>query len=81
MIENIDAGYDQVNVYRKPIVALMSTGDELVDLHSGANGEERSRLGDERQFKGIWDCNRPSLQAALTALGYDVVDLGVVKDT
>ena len=29
---------------------------------------------------GIWDTNRPSLQAALEGMGYTVVDLGIVPD-
>ena len=31
-------------------------------------------------FKGIYDTNRPSLQATLESMGYQVVDLGIVKD-
>jgi gephyrin len=57
----------------------MSTGDELLDVQ--ANFGESGGLREERDFRGIWDCNRPSLQAALTSLGYEVVDLGIVKDS
>lgn len=67
-----------MKVYRKPIVALLSTGNELIDLHNDTGENEGTQQ--ERSFRGIWDCNRPSLQAALTSLGYTVVDLGVVKD-
>ena len=35
---------------------------------------------DSDGFGGIWDTNRPSLQAALEGMGYKVVDLGIVPD-
>lgn len=41
-----------------------------MQLDSGSNGE----------WGGIWDTNRPSLQAALEGMGYEVLDLGIVKD-
>ncbi|KIM76426.1 hypothetical protein PILCRDRAFT_826433 [Piloderma croceum F 1598] len=66
-------GRKKVEVYRKPIVALMSTGNEIVDLQSS-----RPHSGDG--WGGIFDTNRPSLQAALEGMGYGVVDLGVVPD-
>jgi gephyrin len=64
-----------VNVVRKPVVAILSTGNEIVDLH-GANTESNSN----ESWGGIWDTNRPSLQAALEGMGYEVVDLGIVAD-
>ncbi|KAH7912952.1 MoaB/Mog domain-containing protein [Hygrophoropsis aurantiaca] len=60
-------------VYRKPIIAILSTGNEIVDLQS-----PQSLASDG--WGGIWDTNRPSLQAALNGMGYSVVDLGVVPD-
>jgi gephyrin len=60
-------------VYNNPTVALMSTGDEIVDLH-GQKATSNDNWG------GIWDTNRPSLQAALEGMGYKVVDLGIVRD-
>ena len=35
---------------------------------------------DSDGFGGIWDTNRPSLQAALEGMGYKVLDLGIVPD-
>lgn len=66
-------------MYRKPTVAILSTGNELLDLQApphtaGTAVEEKDGWG------GIWDTNRPSLQAALEGMGYDVVDLGIVAD-
>ncbi|QRV72589.1 molybdopterin-binding domain protein [Ceratobasidium sp. AG-Ba] len=68
-------GRKQVTAYRKPVIALLSTGNELVDLQNDAvqNNTEH--------WAGIWDTNRPSLKAALEGLGYQVVDLGIVHDT
>lgn len=57
-------------MYSKPIVALMSTGNEIIDLQS------------QTVYKQGWvfDTNRPSLQAALEGMGYDVVDLNIIPD-
>lgn len=63
-------GRREVLVYRKPIVGVLSTGDEIVD-HNRAGP---LRMGEVR------DCNRPSLMAAVQAWGYEVVDLGIAKD-
>lgn len=62
-------------VHRRPIVAILSTGNELVELEGGA-----SRTG-ASGWTGVIDTNRPSLQATLEGLGYDVVDLGIAEDT
>ena len=61
-------------MFRKPVVAILSTGNEIVDIHRPV-----SLSGND--WGGIWDTNRPSLQAALEGLGYEVVDLGIVSDT
>ncbi|KAG6916471.1 hypothetical protein DXG01_006665 [Tephrocybe rancida] len=63
----------QVEVYRKPIVALLSTGNELVDLQNPTTPSNSD-------WGGIFDTNRPSLYAALEGMGYKVVDLGIVPD-
>ena len=63
----------QVHVFRKPIVAVLSTGNEIVDLH-----DDQKTSGES--WGGIWDTNRPSLQTALESLGYRVLDLGIAHD-
>ena len=63
-------GISQVSVTRKPIVGVLSTGDEIVQH----DREEKLRLGEVR------DCNRPSIMAVLKAWGYEVVDLGIATD-
>lgn len=54
-------------------MAVLSTGNELLDVQS-PNPLPSDGWG------GIWDTNRPSLQATLEGLGYEVVDLGIVPD-
>ncbi|KAI9000732.1 molybdenum cofactor biosynthesis protein [Trametes punicea] len=66
-------GRTKVNVIRKPVVALLSTGNELLDLQS-----PHPLPGDG--WGGIWDTNRPSLQAAIEGLGYGTIDLGIIPD-
>lgn len=56
-------------VHRRPIVAVMSTGDELVAAEGGA-----LRPG------SIHDSNRPMLVSLLQDLGAEVLDLGIVPD-
>lgn len=58
---------------RKPIVAVLSTGNELRDI----NGSDAVENG---HYWSGWDANRPTLMAALDALGYTVVDGGIVPD-
>ncbi|KAI0776158.1 MoaB/Mog domain-containing protein [Trametes elegans] len=67
-------GRAKVNVVRRPVVALLSTGNELLDVQS-----PNPLPGDG--WGGIWDTNRPSLQAAIEGLGYEVIDLGIVPDS
>ncbi|KAJ7034160.1 MoaB/Mog domain-containing protein [Mycena alexandri] len=66
-------GRKEVEVYKRPVVALLSTGNELLDLQN-----PQPHSGDD--WGGIWDTNRPSLQATLQGMGYDVLDLGIVPD-
>jgi gephyrin len=60
-------------VYKKPVVAILSTGNEIVDIQ-----DPTPLSGNE--WGGIFDTNRPSLQAALKGMGYEVLDLGIVPD-
>ncbi len=61
-------GVAEVDVYRRPRVAFFSTGDELASLGRPLAAGE------------VYDSNRYTLFGALTRLGVDVVDLGVVRD-
>jgi gephyrin len=64
-------GAFMISVYRSPVVAVLSTGDELVDAT------------DEGQLPDgcIRDSNRPALLAALNSLGITGIDLGIAKDS
>jgi len=62
-------GVGELEVRRRPRVAIFSTGDELRGI-----GE---RLGPGQ----IYDSNRYSMHGMVTRLGLEVVDLGVVPDT
>lgn len=62
------AGRPRVSVFRRPRVAVLSTGDELVEI-------------DESPGPGkIRDANRHSLSAAARAAGAVVVPIGIVRD-
>ncbi|HID43723.1 MAG TPA: molybdopterin molybdotransferase MoeA [Archaeoglobaceae archaeon] len=62
------SGRKMVEVLKKPVVSVFSTGDELVD--AGENLEEGN----------IVDTNRYAILSALKMLGCDVIDLGISKD-
>ncbi len=61
-------GIASLKVYRKPVVAFFSTGDELVSL------------GQPLQKGKIYDSNRYTLFGLLSRLPVEILDLGVVKD-
>ncbi|MDP4146804.1 MAG: molybdopterin molybdotransferase MoeA [Bacillota bacterium] len=61
-------GYEYIKVYRKPTVALIITGDELVDIHS------------QIQKGKIRNSNEYSLKAMLKNLNCDGLSLGIVPD-
>jgi molybdopterin molybdotransferase len=61
-------GVIAVEVRKRPLVGVLSTGDELVE-------------GDAPLAPGqIRESNRTSMMGALRAIGCDVVDLGLVRD-
>jgi molybdopterin molybdotransferase len=62
-------GVGEVEVLRRPRVAIFSTGDEL------------RAIGESLEEGQIYDSNRYSMYGMLARLGLEVVDLGVVRDT
>lgn len=63
-------GTQQVSVYKRPVVGVLSTGDEIIQH----NREGPLRLGEVR------DTNRPTLITAARSHRFEVVDLGIVSD-
>lgn len=65
------SGAKTVKIYRKPVIGVLSTGDELI------------RHDDPVPLRGgqIRDSNRPSLLSCLASWGFPIVDLGIARDT
>lgn len=61
-------GYDTVSVFRRPRVAVISTGDELVDVAKTPTGAQ------------VRDINSYTVCAALAELGCDFERIGIVID-
>ncbi|MGR5143584.1 molybdopterin molybdotransferase MoeA [Photobacterium sp. DNB23_23_1] len=61
-------GIATLPVYRRPIVAFFSTGDEL------------RPVGEPLEAGQIYDSNRYGIRALLEKFGCDVVDLGIIAD-
>lgn len=61
-------GRAQVSVYRRPVVAIMSTGDEIVEPHEAPQSGQ------------IRDSNRFTLMSAVRHAGAIPLDLGIVRD-
>jgi molybdopterin molybdotransferase len=57
-----------VAVYRRPCVALLSTGDEV------------QAPGTALRSGGVYDSNRYALNGLLASLDAEVIDLGAVPD-
>ncbi|KAK3706923.1 hypothetical protein LTR37_012422 [Vermiconidia calcicola] len=63
-------GTREVFVFQKPIVGVLSTGDEIV---------QHDRQGDLRLGE-VRDTNRPTLLTAVKGSGFEAVDLGIASD-
>ena len=63
-------GTTEVTTYRRPVVGVLSTGDEIIP-HDRPGP---LKLGEVR------DTNRPTLITAVRSHGFQVVDLGIVSD-
>jgi molybdopterin molybdotransferase len=62
------AGAGTIPVYRRPIVAVLATGDEV------------RAAGTPLGPSGIPDANGPGLRALAAAAGAEVIDLGIARD-
>ena len=63
-------GTQEVKVYKKPVVGVLSTGDEIIPHDRDCE----LRLGEVR------DTNRPTLLTAIRGSGFEAVDLGIASD-
>lgn len=63
-------GTKEVAVYRRPVIGVLSTGDEIIPH----DREGPLRLGEVR------DTNRPTLITAAQSHKFDVIDLGIASD-
>ena len=63
-------GTREVSVYKKPVVGVLSTGDEIVPH----DREGELSLGEVR------DTNRPTLLTAIKGTSFEAVDLGIASD-
>jgi gephyrin len=63
-------GTQEVKVYKKPVVGVLSTGDEIIP---------HDRAGDLRHGE-VRDTNRPTLLTAIRGSGFEAVDLGIASD-
>ncbi|EGR47882.1 uncharacterized protein TRIREDRAFT_78561 [Trichoderma reesei QM6a] len=63
-------GAAEARVYRRPVIGILSTGDEIIE-HDRPGG---LKLGEVR------DTNRVTLMAAAREWGFPVVDLGIASD-
>ena len=61
-------GMSEVEVFLKPKVAVLATGNELV------------RVGDKIRENKVFDSNRVVLTALCNELGAEVIDLGIARD-
>ncbi len=61
-------GKAKVSVIRKPIVAIISTGNELIDV------------SENRREAKIFDINRPMTKASIISIGGEPLDLGISLD-
>tara|TARA_R110002003_G_scaffold96_13_gene7513 strand:- start:6442 stop:7191 length:750 start_codon:yes stop_codon:yes gene_type:complete len=63
-------GTREVSIYKRPVVGVLSTGDEIIEH----NRDGPLRLGEVR------DTNRPTLITAVRSHRFEAIDLGIVSD-
>ncbi|KAL8287580.1 hypothetical protein RQP46_003438 [Phenoliferia psychrophenolica] len=73
-------------VHRRPVVAVLSTGSELVSIldtrrRPPSSSPSSSSPPQSESFSSIPDSNRPALLSILKHLHFDTLDLGIVGDS
>lgn len=66
----ISAGIPSVQVFHKPVVGVLSTGNELVESDQDI----------PLNYGQVRDANRPALMSAILAAGFEVLNLGIAPD-
>ncbi|MCS7129917.1 MAG: molybdopterin molybdotransferase MoeA [Archaeoglobaceae archaeon] len=61
-------GFEKLKVYKKPVVAVISTGNELVEIWKKLEGAK------------IYNSNNPMLCNAILSLGFSAKSLGITRD-
>jgi gephyrin len=64
-------GVSEIEIFKKPIIGVLSTGDEIVP---------HDRPG-ELALGEVRDCNRPAILSIVASWGYEAIDLGIASDT
>ncbi len=62
------AGFDQISVYRKPVIGILSSGDELLDP------------GQPYRMGSVYDSNTCALSSMAQKWGMDVKETAVIRD-
>ncbi|CUG87754.1 molybdopterin cofactor biosynthesis protein, putative [Bodo saltans] len=74
-------GATVLTVFRKPTVAVLSTGDELEDISTLRTRKSSGGASTLAPHPGkIFDSNKSMLMAAVVESGYDVADAGIARD-
>ena len=64
----LSLGITKIKVYKKPLVGLFSTGDEIAKLYTK-----------KKKFQ-IYDVNKYLLTSLFSKIGCEVIDLGIIED-
>jgi gephyrin len=73
-------GATVLTVFRKPTVAVLSTGDELEDISTLRTRKAGGSSSVIPSPGKIFDSNKSMLMAAVVESGYDVADAGIARD-
>lgn len=82
------AGHSDVHVYSRPLVGVISTGSELIDVVADGQNITKGNNGNEPQpiklpYGKIFDANRPLLLALSSDPGVgnaEAIDFGIITD-
>ena len=64
------SGNNEIEVFKKVKVAILSTGNEVVNL-----------TAQKKAYSQIYDSNRPMLRSIFSKNYLEILDMGIVKDT